>query len=123
MSINVTLYHNNRCSKSREALAWLEEQGAAIKLIHYLDAPPDAAMLRQLYQQLGLDLVRGMMRTKENIYAELGLANESLSEDDLLAAIAAHPTLWERPLAVVDNQAAIGRPLNNIMALLNKKAT
>ena len=63
------------------------------------------------------------MRTKENIYAELGLANESLSEDDLLAAIAAHPTLLERPLAVVDNQAAIGRPLNNIMALLNKKAT
>ncbi|WP_253354324.1 arsenate reductase (glutaredoxin) [Neisseria perflava] len=112
------LYHNNRCGKSRAALALLEERGIAFETVRYLDTPPDLSTLTGIYRKLGLDSVRGMMRTKDALYKELGLDNPALSNDDLLHAIAEHPALLERPILVTADKAVIGRPLENIAALL-----
>ena len=119
MFAEVILYHNNRCSKSREALAFLLERDVALQVVHYLDTPPSAPDLYRLYQMLGLASVRGMMRTKDDLYKALGLADERLDDAALLCAIAEHPQLLERPIAVVGEKAAIGRPLDNIAALLD----
>lgn len=112
------LYHNNRCSKSRAALAWLETHGIEAEIVHYLTAPPDLATLKEMFRKLGLNDVRGMMRVKDGLYQELGLDAPDLTNDDLLAAIARHPALLERPILVGRERAAIGRPLENIEALL-----
>ena len=118
MPETVILYHNNRCSKSRAALSLLQLRGLKTKVVHYLDTPPDADELKQLYRRLKLDSPRGMMRTKDALYRELALDNPALSDEALIAAMAAHPALIERPIAVVGNRAAVGRPLENIEALL-----
>lgn len=114
------LYHNNRCSKSREALAFLETRGICPQLVHYLDTPPDEAQLRDLAAKLGLTSPHGMMRIKDELYRELNLADAD--DDALFAALAAHPKLLERPIAVLGNRAAIGRPLENIARLLEQAA-
>lgn len=113
----MTLYHNPRCSKSREALTALQDLGHTPKVVHYLDTPLDAAALTALLAKLQLP-ARALLRTKEAEYAELGLADASLSEERLIAAMVDHPKLIERPIAVVGERAAIGRPLDNILALL-----
>ncbi len=118
MTDTITLYHNPRCSKSRDALALLEARQLPHQVVRYLDTPPDFAALKQLFQQLGLDSPRGMMRVKDELYQTLDLANPALDNDALLQAIAGHPALLERPIAVVDSRAAIGRPLANIEAIL-----
>lgn len=112
------LYHNNRCSKSRAALALLQTRGVQAEIVRYLDTPPDLAALEEMFRKLGLSDVRGMMRVKDDLYQALGLDAPGLSNDDLLAAVAAHPALLERPVLVTPMQAAIGRPLANIEALL-----
>ncbi|MCF7530526.1 arsenate reductase (glutaredoxin) [Neisseria lisongii] len=113
------LYHNPRCSKSRAALALLEERNIAAEVVHYLDTPPTLEALQELFAKLGEDSVRSMMRVKDDLYRELGLDNEALGNDDLLRAIAEHPALLERPIFVSGNRAAVGRPLENIEALLS----
>lgn len=113
----ITLYHNPRCSKSREALALLEQHGQPFQIIEYLKTPLDEATLSALLTKLGLT-ARQIMRHKEDEYQQLDLANPSLSEQQLISALATHPRLLERPIAVKDNQAAIGRPLTNIAAIL-----
>lgn len=118
MSSPFVLYHNNRCSKSRAAVALLEEQGIQAEVVHYLNTPPDLATLTDIFHKLGLDSVRGMMRVKDDLYQELGLDRADLSNEDLLNAIAAHPALLERPIVVGNGKAAIGRPLDNIAAIL-----
>ena len=118
MPETVILYHNNRCSKSRAALSLLQLRGLKTKMVHYLDTPPDADELKQLYRRLKLDSPRGMMRTKDALYRELALDNPALSDEALIAAMAEHPALIERPIAVFGQQAAIGRPLENIEAIL-----
>ena len=105
-------------SKSRDALALLEARQLPHQVVRYLDTPPDFAALKQLFHQLGLDSPRGMMRVKDELYQTLDLANPALDNDALLQAIADHPALLERPIAVVDSRAAIGRPLANIEAIL-----
>lgn len=112
------LYHNNRCSKSRAALALLQAHEIDVQIVHYLDNPPDLVTLRDIFGKLGLDDVRGMMRVKDSLYQELGLAAPELTNENLLEAIAAHPALLERPILVTPTRAAIGRPLENIEALL-----
>ena len=114
----VTLYHNNRCSKSRAALALLQVRGVKTRVVNYLDTPPSLEDLRLIFKQLGIESVRGMMRVKDELYRELQLDYPDLSNEDLLQAITAHPKLLERPIAVVGDKAAIGRPLENIEALL-----
>src|SRR5690606_9669075 len=93
------LFHNSRCSKSRGALELLRERGLEPELVHYLDTPPTAAQLRELLRKLGLP-ARALLRTGEPEYAELGLADPALDDAALVAAMAAHPRLIERPVFV-----------------------
>ena len=106
------LYHNPRCSKSRSAFDLLQERGIEAKVVRYLDA------LQDIFRKLGLESARGMMRVKDSLYQELGLDNPDLDDDALLRAVAEHPALLERPILVTPDKAAIGRPLENIEALL-----
>lgn len=113
----ITLYHNPRCSKSRQALELLEARGAAPVVVRYLETPPDAATLRELLRALGLP-ARALLRTGEEEYAALGLANPALDDEALIAAMVAHPRLIERPVAVRDGRAVIGRPPETVLELL-----
>lgn len=115
--MSISLYHNPRCSKSRQALALLESHGIQPELVLYLDTPPSAAALRQVLQKLGVS-ARQLLRTGEAEYRELGLADTSLSEAALIAAMCAHPRLIERPIAIASNRAVLGRPPENVLALL-----
>lgn len=118
MAAEWILYHNNRCSKSRAALAWLDAQGIEAEVVRYLDTPPDVAALANIAAKLGLADIRGMMRVKDDLYRDLGLADAAISQEALLAALAAHPALLERPILVGPTRAAIGRPLENFSAIL-----
>ncbi|MBH5329596.1 arsenate reductase (glutaredoxin) [Eikenella sp. S3360] len=120
MSETVLLYHNPHCSKSRAALAWLQQQpGIAVQTVDYRANPPSEADLRKLLHQLGTDDVRRIMRTADAAYAELGLDKTGLSQGELIAALHRHPALLQRPIAVYRQRAAIGRPLENIIALFD----
>ena len=110
-------YHNPRCSKSRGALALLAGHGVEPRTIAYLDDAPSVAELRELVRMLGLP-ARALLRTGEPAYAELGLANPALTEDQLLEAMHAHPILIERPIFVHNGRAVIGRPIDNVLQLL-----
>lgn len=113
----ITLYHNPRCSKSRDALALLEQHGQPFQVIEYLKTPLDEDTLSTLLAKLGLT-AREIMRNKEEEYQQLGLAEPNLTEQQLISAIVKHPRLLERPIAVIGEKAAIGRPLANIAAIL-----
>jgi len=110
----VTIYHNPRCSKSRQALALLQERDLEIKIIEYLRTPPDAATIRRLAKQLGL-APRELIREKE--YRALGL-DESVSEEEYIDQIASHPEILQRPIVVRGNAATIGRPPEKILEIL-----
>ncbi len=112
----VTIYHNNRCSKSRQTLELLQQQGIEPQVVHYLEQVPDIDTLKQLFQQLGLSQVRDMMRTKEALYKELQLADAS--DEQLFAAMAQHPKLIERPIVVNNGQARHGRPPEQVLEIL-----
>lgn len=118
MTEQVMLYHNNRCSKSRAAVSLLQVRGVKFKEINYLDTPPTLAELQDLFGKLGLSSPRDMMRVKDNLYKELNLDNPDLDNNQLFNAIVEHPILLERPIAVFGGKAAIGRPLENIEAIL-----
>lgn len=118
MTQRVTIYHNPHCSKSRETLTLLQEQGIEPQIIQYLDTPPDAATLKTLLKDLGFSSARQLMRHKEDIYKELNLADESLTEDQLIDAMVNHPKLIERPIVVKGKKARIGRPPEQILEIL-----
>lgn len=113
----IVLYHNPRCSKSRAALELLQSRDLAVSVVPYLDTPPDAATLRALLGKLGLE-ARQLLRTGEEIYRELNLADPTLDEDTLIAAMAAHPKLIERPIAVRGSRAVVGRPPERVLEIL-----
>lgn len=113
----LTIYHNPRCSKSREALALLEASGRPLTVIHYLETPPDSAQLLQLVRQLDIP-VRELLRTGEEEYATLGLSSPELTEARIIEAIARHPRLLERPIVVNGNRAVIARPPERLKELL-----
>jgi arsenate reductase (glutaredoxin) len=115
--MQVTLYHNPRCSKSRQALALLQERGIEPKVILYLETPPDAATLTSLVKQLGLSRAHDLVRHKEAEYAEAGLSAES-TDREVIEAMARFPKLIERPIGVRGKRAALGRPPENILQLL-----
>ncbi|CAN5721298.1 arsenate reductase (glutaredoxin) [soil metagenome] len=117
MTTGVTLLHNPRCSKSRAARALLDEQGVAVTEVRYLDDAPDRAELERILGQLGLTDPRAMMRTGEAVYAELGLGDADAGA--LLDAMAAHPILIERPIAIRGDRAVIGRPPERVTDLLD----
>jgi arsenate reductase len=113
----VLLWHNPRCSKSRAALALLCERGVDVEPREYLKKPPTRAELEELRDRLELP-VRSWVRVKEEAFAAAGLTDAS-DDDALLDAIAAHPILLERPIAVVGGRARVGRPPERVLELLD----
>ena len=112
------LYHNPRCSKSRGALELLQERGVQPQVLRYLDTPPDADTLRGLVEKLGIP-PRELLRTGEEEYRSLGLADASVDDAALIAAMAAHPGLIERPILVRGARAVIGRPPERVLELVD----
>lgn len=117
--MSTTLYHNPRCSKSREALALLESMGVTPIVVDYLKTPPDLDTLRLLVRRLGVRPA-ALLRRKEPPFVELGLAGKLDDEDAILAAIAAHPVLLERPIVVQGERAVIARPAETLRTLFNR---
>lgn len=117
-SMKNTIYHNPRCSKSRETLKLLQEHGADVAIVEYLGQPPSKDELRKICKLLGkkpLDLVR----TKEELFSELGLSvDNGYSDDEWLEVLARNPKLMERPIVVYGGKAAIGRPPEDVLAIL-----
>jgi arsenate reductase len=111
------LYHNPRCSKSRETKALLEDRGLRPQVIEYLETPPSAAELDVILRKLGME-PRQLLRTKESAYAEAGLADPGLTRAQLIEAMVAHPILIERPILVNGSRAALGRPPERVLEIL-----
>lgn len=111
-----TIWHNARCSKSRATLALLEERGLEPQVISYLNDPPQADELKRVIEMLGLE-PRGLMRTNEAVYRELGLADVT-DDDALLDAMVNNPALIQRPVVISGNRAAIGRPPETVLEIL-----
>ncbi|MEW5757772.1 MAG: arsenate reductase (glutaredoxin) [Pseudomonadota bacterium] len=115
--MSTTIYHNPRCSKCRQALQLLDENGVAPEVIEYLKTPPSKTELIKLLKMLKLK-PRELMRAKDDLYRELNLDDPTLSDDDLIKAMAAHPALIERPIVVHNGKAVIGRPPEKILEIL-----
>lgn len=113
----VTIYHNPRCSKSRQTLALLEEQGIQPEIVQYLKDVPSPEQLKEVLNKLGFS-ARELLRTKEDAYKALNLANSELSDDDLIAAMLSQPKLIERPIVIKGEQAKIGRPPESVLEIL-----
>jgi arsenate reductase (glutaredoxin) len=113
--VTVTIYHNPRCSKSRQALELLRAHGAEPRIVEYLKTPPDAAELKHLLKLMG-KRPRDILRPKEA--AEAGIDPEALSDDALVAAMLKHPAAIERPIVVSGGKAALGRPPEAVLAVL-----
>jgi arsenate reductase (glutaredoxin) len=114
---DLTFYHNPRCSKSRNALQLLEERGLAPSIVRYLETPPSAAQLRELLDKLGLG-PRQLLRSGEEAYQTLGLANTALSDEQLIEAMVQHPKLIERPILIAGDKAVVGRPPEKVLEIL-----
>lgn len=114
----VTIYHNPRCTKSRETLTLLEQHGIKPQVVLYLDTPPSVTTLKELLQQLGFSDARQLMRTKEDLYKTLNLADKALTQDQLLQAMSENPKLIERPIVVYQGKARIGRPPEQVLEIL-----
>lgn len=114
---DVTLFHNPRCSKSREALKLLEEHGARINLVEYVEAPPDEMTLREVVRKLGMR-PKDVVRRGEAVFKTLALADMIEDDDAVIRAVLSEPILLERPIAIVGERACIGRPPERVLDLL-----
>lgn len=112
-----TIYHNPRCSKSRQTLQLLNDNNVEAEVVEYLKTPPDANTLKDILDKLGLQ-PRQLMRTKEAIYKELNLDDTSLTDEQLIQAMLDNPKLIERPIVVKDDKVVIGRPPENVLSIL-----
>ncbi|NOQ76410.1 MAG: arsenate reductase (glutaredoxin) [Methylococcaceae bacterium] len=115
--MSVKIYHNPRCSKSRQTLQLLQEQGVEIGIIEYLKTPPTAAELSDILQKLNIE-PRALMRKNEAEYKATGMDNTELSSDELINGMVATPKLIERPIVLANDKAAIGRPPESVLAIL-----
>lgn len=111
------IYHNPRCSKSRQTLSLIKESGQDPDIILYLETPPNHAEIKALIDKLGFDSARELMRRGEAIYKELNLKSVT-DENALIQAMADHPKLIERPIVIKGESAVLGRPPENAQALL-----
>lgn len=118
MTDAVQIWHNPRCSKSRETLNLLKENGIEPDVVLYLETPPDTATLRKILQMLGMSSARELMRQKEDLYKALNLSDAALSEARLLQALVDNPKLIERPIVIHQGQARIGRPPEQVLEIL-----
>lgn len=113
----VTIYHNPRCSKSRQTLELLGEKGVQAEIIEYLKTPPDAAELERILSLLALE-PRDLIRSGETEYKTLNLGDASLSREQLIAAMVEHPRLIQRPIVISGGKAALGRPPESVLEIL-----
>ena len=114
---NITLWHNPRCSKSRDSFKLLEERGIEANVVKYLENIPTKEELQNIINMLGMNSARELMRTKQAVYKELNLKDET-SEEKLIEAMIQNPKLIERPIIIKDNKAVIGRPIEKVIELL-----
>lgn len=115
--MNVLIYHNPHCSKSRATLALLRERGIEPEVIEYLTTPPSAAQIETILRQLGM-APRDLLRTGEAAYKELGLGDTKKSDKAIVKAMAENPVLIERPIVIANGRAALGRPPENALNVL-----
>lgn len=115
--MSVTIYHNPRCSKSRQTLSLLEEQSVSPEVVLYLETPPNASQLKSLLEMLGIS-ARELLRKGEQEYKDNNLKDDSLSEEQLVDAMCQHPRLIERPIVVNNGKARIGRPPESVLEIL-----
>ena len=115
--MQVKIYHNPRCSKSRQTLQLLQEHGVEPEVVEYLKTPPDKNTLKKILEQLQLS-PRDLMRRKEPEYEENHLDDPSLSDDELIEAMLKYPKLIERPVVVTTKGVALGRPPENVLEVL-----
>lgn len=115
--MDVTIYHNPRCSKSRQALELLRNYGIEPTVVEYLKQPPGKKELEELLARLGME-PRDLMRTQETHYREKRLDDPKLGRDQLIAALVEHPVLLERPIVVAGDRAVVGRPPEKILDIL-----
>ena len=114
---NFTIYHNPRCSKSRNTLALLEESGVSPEVVLHLETKPDVSEIKGLLAKLGISAA-DLVRRGEDAYKACGLGRDS-SDEDILAAMAEYPKLIERPIVVKGDRAVLGRPPENVLALID----
>ena len=114
---DITIYHNPRCSKSRQTLELLQENNISPEIILYLENPPTKSDLKSLLGKLGMT-ARQLLRSSEDAYKSQGLANKSLTDDQLLDAMLAEPKLIQRPIVVNGDKAALGRPPENVLDII-----
>ena len=113
----VTIYHNPRCSKSRQTLQLLQENGVEPDVVLYLEDTPSTDALGKIIKTLGIS-VRELMRTGESAYKENGLKDTNLSDQQLLEAMVENPKLIQRPIVLANGQARIGRPPELVLEIL-----
>ncbi len=114
---NIRIWHNPRCSKSRDSFKLLEEKGIEAEVVKYLDEVPSKEELQNMLKMLGMSSAQELMRKKEAVYKELNLKDET-SEEALLDAMIANPKLIERPIVIRGSNAVIGRPIEKVVELL-----
>jgi len=115
--VTVKIYHNPRCSKSRQTLQLLRDANIEPQVVEYLNTPPDAATLSDILDRLGLQ-PRDLMRRKEKEYTENNLGDEALTREQLIQAMVDHPKLIERPIVLSGDKAALGRPPESVLEIL-----
>ena len=115
--MSVTIYHNPRCSKSRQTLQVLQDNNIEVDVVEYLKNIPNVATIESLLTKLGMTSAQQLMRNKEAIYKELNLKDANLSETQLIEAMIANPKLIERPIVVNGDKAKIGRPPEQVLEL------
>ncbi len=115
--MSVTIYHNPRCSKSRQTLDLIRKQGIEPEIVEYLETPPSAKKMAQLLSMLNME-PRQIMRKNEAIYKELGLKDADLNKTELIKILVENPKLIERPIVVNGGKAALGRPPENVLEIL-----
>ncbi len=113
--MSLVIYHNPRCSKSRQTLQLIQDNGGDPKIIEYLNNPPSIEELKDIITKLGIT-PRQLLRKKEA--AEAGLNDNTLSDDAIIAGMVANPRAIERPIVIKDNKAVLGRPPENVLDLL-----
>ena len=116
--MQISIYHNPRCSKSRQTLSILKQRKVDLEIIEYLKTPPSATELAHILKMLGLK-PRELMRKHEAAYKNNNLGDSNLSDEQLINAMIKHPILIERPIVVANDRAIIGRPPENVMELLS----
>lgn len=116
--MNLKIYHNPHCSKSRETLLLLHARGLKPQVIEYINTPPSIAELNEILKSLNDDPM-AIIRTNEDLYEKMGLSSELLSREEVVEILHRHPILLQRPIVIKDNKAVIGRPPEAVLSILD----